>query len=109
MRGRLCKQDAVNHKYNMPTWLACLGPGNQQLQHKHTALKDPYVPCRGSSYVTAARSVDSIPSQHTLKVPEAVLTSSNRCPRKVSHSFLFPEHIITHLAKDSNDPKLICV
>lgn len=42
----------MNHKYNVPTRLACLGAGNQQLQQKHTVLKDPYVPCRSSRYIT---------------------------------------------------------
>lgn len=58
--------------------------------------------------VTAARSTENIPSQHTPTVLRAVLTSSHVCPREASQGFLFPKHIITHLAKDSRGSKLIC-
>lgn len=47
-----------------------------------------------------ARSSTAITrSQHTLNVPGAELTRSKVCPCKIP----------SHLAKDSNHPKLLCV
>lgn len=90
-RGRLREQDAWNHKHSMPTRLACPGAGNQQPQQNHTALRDPYLPCRGSGHITAARARDNSPSQHTPKVPRAVLASTNICPRKASQGCFIPQ------------------
>lgn len=53
-------------------------------------------------YITAI-----VLAQHTQNVPKAELTRSKVCPCKARH--FIPQNTSSHLAKDRNHPKLLCV